>query len=98
MEQLEKAFAIRVDEGVIGEHLADVYVALQLPKKAVAVYQQALKSGGEKEFVARVELKLKNVLEAQLAKASGREPLPMRGANSMVRGTTASEREPASSR
>ncbi|MGZ3712131.1 MAG: hypothetical protein ACXVBE_10250, partial [Bdellovibrionota bacterium] len=47
-----------------GEHLADVYIALNMPKKALAVYQQALKAGGEKEFVARVEQKVKNVVQS----------------------------------
>ena len=62
MKTLEAAFALRSDEGVIAEHLADVYVALNMPKKALAVYQHALKSGGEKEFVARVEKKLQNII------------------------------------
>lgn len=67
MKTLEKAFAMRADEGVIAEHLADVYVALSMPKKAIAVYEQALKAGGEKEFLARVEQKLHNVVVAMVA-------------------------------
>lgn len=82
MKQLEKAFALRMDEGVIGEHLADVYIALNLPKKALAVYQAALKAGGEKEFVARVEQKLRNLVQT-IADASDLEAVKaMRGAKS----------------
>lgn len=72
MKHLEKAFAAKPSEGVIAEHLADVYVALSLPMKAVQVYEQALKAGGDQEFQARVQTKLANVRE-MLAKA-GDEP------------------------
>ncbi|MGE3260182.1 MAG: tetratricopeptide repeat protein [Bacteriovoracia bacterium] len=82
MKQLEKAFALRMDEGVIGEHLADVYTALNMPKKALAVYQQALKAGGEKEFVARVEQKLKNLVQA-IAVNTLEQKRPARGAASL---------------
>jgi tetratricopeptide (TPR) repeat protein len=63
LKQLEKAFSARPDEGVIAEHLADVYVSMSLPRKALLVYEQALKSGGDREFVARVQAKMVNVRE-----------------------------------
>ncbi|MGZ3740920.1 MAG: tetratricopeptide repeat protein, partial [Bdellovibrionota bacterium] len=61
MKQLERAYATKPEEGVIAEHLADIYVSLNLPRKALEVYAAALKSGGDKEFVARVETKISNV-------------------------------------
>jgi Tfp pilus assembly protein PilF len=79
MKQLEKAFAMRLDEGVIGEHLADVYIALNMPKKALAVYQQALKAGGEKEFIARVEQKLKNVVQQIAINTYEKDPAAQAG-------------------
>lgn len=63
MKQLEKAYAAKPDESVIAEHLADVYVALKMPRKALAVYEQALKHGGEEELLARVQIKIRNVQE-----------------------------------
>ncbi len=63
MKQLEKAFAAKPEEGVIAEHLADIYVSVNMPRKALAVYEQALKSGGGREFVARVQAKMANVRE-----------------------------------
>jgi tetratricopeptide (TPR) repeat protein len=63
MKHLERAFAAKPSEGVIAEHLADVYVSLSLPLKAVQVYEQALKTGGDQEFKARVLTKLANVRE-----------------------------------
>lgn len=61
MKQLEKAYAMKPEEGVIGEHLADIYVSLDMPQKALAVYAAAIKSGGDQEFVARVQVKMANV-------------------------------------
>lgn len=86
MKKLEKAFATKPGEGVIAEHLADVYVSLNLPIKAVQVYEQALKSGGDQEFIARVQTKLANVREV-LAAGSTPEEKP-----------AANERGPASKR
>ena len=70
MKQLEKAFATKPGEGVIAEHLADIYVSLDMPIKAVQVYEQALRAGGDQEFQARVQSKLANVREV-LAKGPG---------------------------
>lgn len=62
MKHLERAVALRPDEGVIVEHLADVYAALNMPQKAMATYEKARKAGGDQEFLARVESKRDNVL------------------------------------
>lgn len=75
MKHLEKAFAAKPSEGVIAEHLADVYVALSLPIKAAQVYEQALKAGGDQEFQARVQTKLANVRE-MLAKGGDERVAP----------------------
>lgn len=64
MKHLEKAAALKPEEGVIAEHLADVYAALNMPQKAIAAYEKAIKAGGDKEFVARVESKRENVQRA----------------------------------
>ncbi len=72
MKHLEKAFVIKPGEGVIAEHLADVYVALDMPIKAAQVYEQALKANAEQEFQARVQTKLANVREV-LARAPAME-------------------------
>jgi tetratricopeptide (TPR) repeat protein len=61
MKELERAFAMKSDEGVIAEHLADIYVSLNMPQKALVVYQSAHKAGGDQEFLARVESKISNV-------------------------------------
>jgi tetratricopeptide (TPR) repeat protein len=63
MKQLEKAYSAKPGEGVIAEHLADVYVALNMPRKALAVYEKALQGGGDQEFVARVQVKMANLRE-----------------------------------
>lgn len=63
MKQLEKAYVAKPDEGVIAEHLADIYTSLNMPRKALAVYEKALKSGGDREFTARVQTKIANVRE-----------------------------------
>lgn len=64
MKTLEKARSIKPEEAVIAEHLADVYVALNMPKKALAVYLSALSSGADEEFKQRVQKKVSNVQEA----------------------------------
>lgn len=64
MKSLEKAVALKPEEGVIAEHLADVYVALNMPQKALATYERARKTGGDKEFTARVDAKMENVQQA----------------------------------
>jgi tetratricopeptide (TPR) repeat protein len=64
MKHLEKAAALKPEEGVIAEHLADVYASLNMPQKAIAAYDKAIKAGGDKEFVARVESKRENVQRA----------------------------------
>lgn len=93
MKQLEKAFAQKPGEGVIAEHLADIYVSLNMPRKALAVYEQALKSGGDKEFVARVQSKMANVRD--VLAGSPRKSAPIGQAASTVVGE---ERQPASSK
>jgi tetratricopeptide (TPR) repeat protein len=77
MKILERAANLKPTEGVIAEHLADVYAALKLPQKAMAMYEKALAlAGADKEFQARVETKLKN-LQSLLAAAEP-EPRPIR--------------------
>jgi tetratricopeptide (TPR) repeat protein len=61
MKHLEKAVALKPEEGVIAEHLADVYAALEMPQRALAAYDKAIRAGGDKEFLARVESKRENV-------------------------------------
>jgi tetratricopeptide (TPR) repeat protein len=62
MKQLEKAYASKPEEGVIAEHLADIYVSLNMPQKALAVYAAALKSSAsDQELMARVQNKMANV-------------------------------------
>ncbi len=80
MKQLEKAYAAKPDEGVIAEHLADIYVSLYLPRKALAIYEHALKSGGDGEFVARVQTKITNVRE-MLASAEPKRKAPAQAAS-----------------
>jgi tetratricopeptide (TPR) repeat protein len=93
MKQLERAYANKPEEGVIAEHLADIYVALNLPRKALSVYEQALKgSSGDKEFVTRVEGKLSNVREV-LAGDGTSSPL---GQASPAHSENGQERVPAS--
>lgn len=67
MKQLEKAFALKPEEGVIAEHLADIYVSLDMPQKALAVYERARQAGGDQEFLARVEGKIANVQQSLAA-------------------------------
>lgn len=76
MKSLEKAFATKPGEAVIAEHLADVYVALNMPLKAVQVYEQALKAGGDQEFQARVQTKLSNVREVLAKGGDGQRYAP----------------------
>jgi tetratricopeptide (TPR) repeat protein len=64
MKYLEKAVALKPEEGVIAEHLGDVYAALQMPQKALAAYEKAKRSGGDKEFLARVQSKMQNVSQS----------------------------------
>jgi tetratricopeptide (TPR) repeat protein len=92
MKHLEKAAALKPEEGVISEHLADVYAALNMPQKAIVAYDKAIKAGGDKEFVARVESKRENV-ERALAdgKPAKRVPAGSQGASA-----TAGKRIPAS--
>lgn len=85
MKHLEKAAALKPEEGVIAEHLADVYASLNMPQKAIAAYDKAIKAGGDKEFVARVESKRENV---QRALADGAPAKP--------KAEAASKRVPAS--
>lgn len=89
MKHLEKAYAVKPDEGVIAEHLADVYVSLDLPRKALSVYEQALQSGGDREFVARVQTKITNVREVLASVDQKRKNVP-------VKQTTSEARVPAS--
>jgi tetratricopeptide (TPR) repeat protein len=71
MKSLEKAFAAKPEEAVIAEHLADVYVALDMPRKALTVYERALASGAsDKEFVARVQTKVANVRDVLAGKVA----------------------------
>jgi tetratricopeptide (TPR) repeat protein len=64
MKYLEKAYSIKPEEGVIAEHLADSYVALAMPKKALNLYQRALMASEDSEFKSRVEGKIENVRNA----------------------------------
>lgn len=64
MKTLEKARSLKPEEGVIAEHLADVYVSLNMPKKALAAYLSALSFGGDEEFKQRIQNKVSNVKEA----------------------------------
>lgn len=77
MKTLERAHAMRPDEGVIAEHLADIYLSLDLRQKAVATYERARKNGGDQEFVARVEQKLQN-LQRVLAEGGVSKPVGTR--------------------
>jgi len=95
MKKLEKAFSAKPEEGVIAEHLADVYVSLNLPIKAIQVYEQALKSGGDREFVTRVQSKLANVRE--VAANSGESLKPRAAAIEKPR-SSQKKRKPASRR
>jgi tetratricopeptide (TPR) repeat protein len=89
MRHLEKAMALKPDEGVIAEHLADVYAASGLPLKAMQTYAKALRAGGDREFTARVEYKRDNVAKT-LADAKEKRVAPRAISSS------ASERTPAS--
>lgn len=93
MKHLEKAAALKPEEGVISEHLADVYAALNMPQKAIAAYDKAIKAGGDKEFVARVESKRENV---QRALAEGEPGKRMPAARGKVGPEGTSKRIPAS--
>lgn len=61
MKQLERAFAMKPEEAVIAEHLADTYVALDMPQKAMALYEKALVATQDGELKTRVETKIENV-------------------------------------
>ena len=74
MKSLEKAVALKPEESVMLEHLGDIYIALNMPNKAIGVYERALRTGGDKEFISRVENKLDNVQSTFTAKA--RKPVP----------------------
>lgn len=80
MKQLEQAYAMKPEEGVIAEHLADIYVSLNLPQKALAVYERARRGGGDQEFLARVDEKIGNIqksfAEAPRARAEGSSRAP----------------------
>ena len=67
MKLLERAHGLRPDELVIAEHLADVYVALNLPRKALTLYGKVLGLGSEAVFKEKIQHKIKNV-EYVLAK------------------------------
>lgn len=61
MKQLERAFAMKPEEAVIAEHLADTYVALDMPQKAMALYEKALVATQDGDLKSRVEAKIENV-------------------------------------
>ncbi|NUM88796.1 MAG: tetratricopeptide repeat protein [Bdellovibrionales bacterium] len=67
MRHLEKAHALKPTEAVIAEHLGDVYLALNMPRKAQVAYGRALEaSSAEAGLQERVAQKLGN-LETRLA-------------------------------
>jgi tetratricopeptide (TPR) repeat protein len=95
MKHLEKAAALKPEEGVIAEHLADVYASLNMPQKAIAAYERALKAGGDKEFLVRVESKRENV-ERALADIAPKKRIPASRGNSATKRLPASKEVPAS--
>ena len=78
MKQLEKAHGLKPDEAVIAEHLADIYVALNMPNKAIGIYQKALAAGSENDAKNRVETKLDNVQKALESSRESRGPAALR--------------------
>lgn len=67
MKHLEKAHALKPTEAVIAEHLGDVYLALNLPQKALMAYSRALETlTTEAGLEERVSQKLGN-LQTKLA-------------------------------
>ena len=64
MVYLEKAFGAKQEEAVIAEHLADIYLAMNLPAKALAVYQKALgisTLGNDDDVKTRLSQKISNL-------------------------------------
>ena len=70
---LEKAAELQPAESIILEHLADVYVQLNLKEKAVAQYEEALRLAKEISNKSTIETKLAN-LKTDIAKRDS-EPL-----------------------
>lgn len=65
MKAIEKAVELKPEEGVIQEHLADVYLQLNLPKKAYSAFMQARKFLSDPKEQSRVQGKL-DALEERL--------------------------------
>lgn len=64
MKHLEQAHALKNEEWVIAEHLADVYLTLGLRQKALAVYEKSLRMSVAAEEKQRIEQKIENVRQA----------------------------------
>ncbi len=88
MKLLERAHGLRPEELVIAEHLADVYVALNLQRKALTLYGKVLGLGSDIAFQERIQQKMQNV-EYVLA---GHAPAPQHTAKAPSR----TKRTPAS--
>ncbi len=77
MRHLERAHALRPSEPVIAEHLGDVYLALNLPQKALVAYTRALEiPGGEAGFSERVQQKLGNLQTLMADSMRARRKVP----------------------
>jgi tetratricopeptide (TPR) repeat protein len=94
MKLLERAHAIKPEEALIVEHLADVYLALNLKSKALEAYKKSYAMSLEVALKERVGVKLSN-LESALAASDG--PSVRRGP-AMARPPMPTERAPASAK
>jgi tetratricopeptide (TPR) repeat protein len=64
MKLLEKAYGLKNREAIIAEHLADIYIALHLKQKALAMYKKALDLLAENDAKIRLAGKIENVQNA----------------------------------
>ncbi len=73
MKLAERAHGLKPDEAIIGEHLADIYVALNLQQKALNLYGKVLGLGSDADFKERIGKKMENVQLVLAGRRDGHE-------------------------
>lgn len=81
MKHLERAHSLKPEEAVILEHLADVYLALNLKEKALDAFKQVYAMNSDADTKSRVAAKIAN-LESALASSDTK---PLRRSPAMAR-------------
>lgn len=71
VKYLEAAFKLNSEESIIAEHLGDVYYRLELPEKAIKLYNQAASLEKDQNKSKKIEAKIASIENRSFSPARG---------------------------